>query len=391
MSEIAVRPRDHLEFREIVSRRFLPTGAQLQVQVGCMVEPDTNLGHCREGGPVQTVTVEHDERGITATLLKREGDPVRRGEVIAQHVYLFGLGCKDYAAPMDGVITGIEDRSGTIIVSAGARSCPAQSYGRVVEAEADGTISIMTRASLIWGRLGWGEPVAGRLHYLKSTGEAESADPGALDLDMRGEIVFVGRRICWDHMERALALGIGGLVGVSCEADALVTLRDYVQNVGLDGFLISRRLDDAARRLVDPSRFKLSVLSLEGAATGGGVSDALHQRLQAHHGLPCILEPQVAPPRVRLPRLLLVDPAYEDKTVEAEVVASNDNEHPIASETDYSLARVCAGPLAARYGRVEGHRVEAILDTGRSMETAPVTFNSDEAVAVPIANLELLR
>ncbi|MCH8992551.1 MAG: hypothetical protein IIA44_12505, partial [Acidobacteria bacterium] len=90
----------------LVKERILPLKGEVLVKKGDRVEPDTVVAQTHLPGPVEPMNVANlvgvPPEDIDDCMLKKEGDPIKAGDVIARSSSFFGLFKSECKARFDG-------------------------------------------------------------------------------------------------------------------------------------------------------------------------------------------------------------------------------------------------------------------------------------------------
>src|SRR3990170_945660 len=101
-----------------LERKF-PGPCKTVAKEGDKVEPESVVAHCEVSAGERLIKIAHNlgvsARDVNKYLLRKVGDRIYRGEIIARKAHALGLGKKEIKSPADGVITEV-DTNGDIIV-----------------------------------------------------------------------------------------------------------------------------------------------------------------------------------------------------------------------------------------------------------------------------------
>ncbi len=165
--------------------RSLPLGGEILVRPGETVAPGTVVAHLNPEGYLHFVNVAREldvSYNLAAgCLVKREGDPVARGEVIAARPAALGLLLAECRSPADGLIEKVYP-SGHLTIR--SHPIPVEAFvgGRVAETAPGEKVVILTRGTLVQGVWGQGGEKHGPLVVLAegSAGPPRGTQPGAV-------------------------------------------------------------------------------------------------------------------------------------------------------------------------------------------------------------------
>lgn len=184
------------------------------VKEGDRVDASSVVAHCEVSAGQRLVKVAHvlgvPRRDIKRYLLRSIGDRIYQGEIIARKKGVFGVGRKELKSPADGVITSI-DESGDIIV----KFLPmpvrlvAGASGLISDVREDAII-VRTFGSEIIGSAGLGKPREGIIKMIAQ--QNEFIIPQKIDASCQGRIIVGGSHLDRASIEKALTVGVKGIV-----------------------------------------------------------------------------------------------------------------------------------------------------------------------------------
>ena len=223
-------------------RRSLPLGGSVEVVAGAAVTPQTLIGYNSADERVHFLRTEVDGDKMSATLLKKVGDGVKRGEPVAYMTYLFGLGYKEYVSPVDGTIARIFENSGIITIREHPTPIPALLYGTVTEVEAGRSAVIEGRGTLIGAAVGHGPAAGGRLVIL-----APDPRPADIPADARGAVLALAGFLTAPILTAAFRAQAKGVIAAGCDHQVLAAFARETAGLTHEEFA-ARHYSAAARR-----------------------------------------------------------------------------------------------------------------------------------------------
>jgi len=201
----------------IRKERRLPIAGCVLVQKDVRVKADDIVARAELPGPVATVNVVN-QLGIAVSeiqdfMLKKEGDPVKTDEVIAETRPFLKFLKSVAQAPIDGTIETVSTVTGQVIVRAAPRPLDLRAYidGTVVEVRVREGVVIETEGAFIQGILGVGGEVCGEI-ALAGKGRDVAIEPDDLSDSLSGKIVVTGSFISSEVFARASKIGIAALI-----------------------------------------------------------------------------------------------------------------------------------------------------------------------------------
>ncbi len=201
----------------VVKRRRLPIPGEVLVKKGDVVTPDTIVAHTKIPGDPETVNLANklglEPSDLPDIMLKKEGDTITKGELIALKPGFFGLFKTPYHSPIDGTIDNISSITGQITLRGPAIPINVEAYipGKVVDIiEREGVV-VETPAALVQGIFGVGRERQGQLHMVAQNPE-EVLDGSKITPDMKGKVIVGGSLVTLDGIKKASDAGVAGIV-----------------------------------------------------------------------------------------------------------------------------------------------------------------------------------
>ena len=221
-------------------KRLLPLPGDVLVQKGQVVDSTTVVARTRLPGKVHVLNVVNQlsilPTDIRDYMLKKEGDEIERGEVIAEDKPFIAWFKTQVESPVSGSIESISDVTGQVLIRETPEPLEVVAYvdGRVQEIVPEQGVVVETTCSLVQGIFGVGGEVWGPLVKVTDTAE-EILRSTHITAEMRGAIVFGGAHAGWDVLQEAKTHGLRGLVVGGIDAQDLKTLLGYDLGVAITG------------------------------------------------------------------------------------------------------------------------------------------------------------
>ncbi len=213
--------------------RRLPVEGQVCVRQDERVRSETIVARAELPGRAEVVNVA-GSLGVSAGdlarhALKREGDRVEKGEILARSGGFLGLFKSECASPVSGWVESISTVTGQVVLRGEPLPVDVTAYvdGRVADVFPGEGAAVETTAAFLQGIFGIGGERWGELAVRTRSGEGR-LDEEALDETCRGKIVVGGRGVSAGCFGKAEALGIRGFVVGS------ITDRDLRAILGYD-------------------------------------------------------------------------------------------------------------------------------------------------------------
>ena len=198
-------------------RRILPIPGEVVVEEGARLQPHQVVARTFLPGKVEIVNVANkmgvDQSDVPGAMLKKEGEQVGQGEVIAEAKSLFGLLTSRATATLEGTVESISGVTGQVVLRGPPQPIEVDAYieGRVLEVVPDQGVMVESRGTLIQGIFGIGGETTGEIAMVSSS-PREVLDEDSLSADLRGRVVVGGSLVTGAALERAVQLGIRGVV-----------------------------------------------------------------------------------------------------------------------------------------------------------------------------------
>ena len=199
------------------TKRILPLKGDVHVNVGDVIQPDTIVASTNLPGNVQMVKLSNilniDPKDVGNVLRVKEGDLVRKGEMIAETEGVFGFFKSSYSSPIDGIIESISPATGRLIIR--DKPIPVQIDGyvrgvvdKVIPEEG---IVVRSSASLIQGIFGIAGEKKGVISLVSSNPEDELLESQIIS-DMKGKIIIGGSFVGIKAYKTAMKNDVAGIV-----------------------------------------------------------------------------------------------------------------------------------------------------------------------------------
>ncbi|MHB0885315.1 MAG: hypothetical protein ACYC6I_02740 [Bacillota bacterium] len=220
--------------------RRLPLLGEVLAKVGDMVNPDDVVAKTDLPGNPMSMNIAHDlacePEDVPLHMLKKPGDKITKGEVIAKASSFFGLSKKELKAPINGSVELISAVTGQVTLREPPIPVQVKAYikGKVVEILPREGVIIETPAAFVQGIFGVGGEVQGQIKLVAKT-PSDVLDASSLTPDCKGKIVVGGSLVTGAALRKAIEVGAVGLIaGGIIDAD-LIALLGYDIGVAITG------------------------------------------------------------------------------------------------------------------------------------------------------------
>ncbi len=350
--------------------RRLPMKGQVLVTPGQLVAADDIVARAEMPGMLHTIRaaqmLQLEPQELENHLVKKPGEEVSAGEVIAATSGMWGLFKNEVRSPVAGTLEEVSVVSGYARIRERPRRIEVLAHlgGRIAEVvEGEGAI-IEAQGALIQGIFGVGGERRGRLRLVsKGPGEVLSAE--ALG-DCTGCVLVAGAGVEGAAIMAAAEAGAVGLVVGAVKDKALRSYLGYdigVAITGQENVPMTVILTEGFGELPMATRTWELLLSLEGQYA------SIDGATQIRAG---VIRPEIIVTR-------------ESTAVQA-------SESPTQALTAGSRVRVIREPYFGALGRLADLPVELTrIETESQVRVATVKLDRGEVVQVPRANLEIIQ
>jgi len=219
--------------------RTLPIPGEVLVKEGKEVDFDTVVARMKIAGDPHIVkaalllSVEPQE--INKYMIKRIGEEVKKGEVIAQYIAFFGLVRRFAKSPIDGTIENV-GASGWVTVRSPPVSIEVKAYipGKVVEVIPNIGVVIEANATFIQGIFGIGGESHGKLKFLVDSPD-ETLTAEMIGPEDKDKIIIGGSFITVEAFRKAVEEGVAGVVVGGFDGVDLTKVLGYEMGIAITG------------------------------------------------------------------------------------------------------------------------------------------------------------
>lgn len=372
-------------FSVITKTRRLPIFGKVLVKEGDKVSYDTIVATTMVPGPLKTVDVSYfleveadvDEFketykcDIRKYMLKKEGDQVKKDEVIAMRKLFFGTYKKVAYSPVDGTVDTISDTSGQVMIATTPHPLDVNAYipGIIVSLIPNEGVEIETRGALIQGIFGVGGEVHGNICMLSESPD-DFLTTDKIDEQCKEKILVGGAGADIAAIKKAIA------VKASCLIIGGIRAQDIKNILGREiGVAITGHED-----------LGLTLILTEGFGRMR-MAEKTFDLLKNHEGkLACVngttqIRAGVMRPEVFIPLL------------DQKMISSNEkDEIPMEGLRPGLPVRVVQTPYFGALGKVKELPIEPQeLETESRARVLVVELEDGRNVVVPRANVELIE
>lgn len=228
------------EFARVKKIRRLPLKGEVPVKVGDKVGPDTVVAQTFVPGRPHLLAVANllniEPGEVPTVMLKKVGDEVLAGEILASYRAFFGLLKGQCTSPVRGRIQHISAVTGQVVIREPAQPVAVKAYiaGRIARILPGEGVEVETGAALIQGIFGIGGEGSGKLR-LAVKSPKEILSPRKIGEGDRGCILVGGSLITAAAMRKGEKLGVAGFIGGGVLDDDLASYLGYEIGVAITG------------------------------------------------------------------------------------------------------------------------------------------------------------
>lgn len=221
-------------------RRVLPIAGDVLVAVGDAVVARQVVAQTFMPGDITPLNMAKllsmPPADVPECLLKKAGDTLHAGDVLARTKGIFGRFRTEYTAQVAGTIESVSSVTGQVIVRGAPLPVEVLAYltGRVTEVVPREGCVIEADATFVQGIFGIGGEVFGPIRMACRDHDQELT-PDLITADMKGAVVVGGARVTEEAIERARSIGVAALVTGGVDDRDLETFLGYTLGVAITG------------------------------------------------------------------------------------------------------------------------------------------------------------
>jgi hypothetical protein len=358
----------------ISKKRILPLKGKVVVKKGERVTSDTVVARTELPGMVEPINVANilgiPPQDVPEAMLKKAGDRVEEGEVIARSKSFFGMFTSSAKAKISGTVENVSSVTGQVLLRGAPVPIEVKAYlnGIITNTfEAEG-VEVTTKGSFVQGIFGIGPETHGPIKILSRTNN-DILTEKEFDISCKSMVVVGGCMITAAGLRKAIEVGaVGIVVGGFNDKD----LRDFL---GYDLGVAITGNEDKGITLVVTEGFGEIMMA-----------EKTYDLLRRHEGQEaCIngatqIRAGVIRPEVVIPKIDAID----------QVGKENVAENP--GLTIGSPVRIIRQPYFGRLGTVTNLPSQLqILESESKARVLEVEFDDKKRAIIPRANVEMLE
>ncbi len=358
---------------KVKKERRLPLKGKVVVKKGDRVSPEDIVATTDLPGNVQMINVGNilnvDPSDVAGVMKKNIGDSFNKDELLAETKGLFGLFKSSVKVPIDCTCESVSAVTGQVVLREAPIPVEIDAYitGLVTEIIPEEGVEIETDAVFIQGIFGIGGESRGDVHIV-TTARDEEITPEMITADLKGKIVVGGSFISLEAYQKALKIGLAGVIVGGFNYHDLEAILGYTLGVAITGS------EDLVTSLI--------------ITEGYGKIPMGHRTfdlLKEHHGKFASIN-GATQIRAGVIRPEIVIPLSKENL-------TNTHRGIDASEgiSDGSLVRVIRAPYFGRMGIVRGLPAELQKMESETMVRVAAIEIGGEILHIPRSNLEMIE
>lgn len=353
----------------------MPLPGEVVVKKGDRVEAESVVARTELPGKVFSVNVAGrlsiPPGEVVKYMLKREGDPVEKDEILAESKSLFAWLKASCSSPIKGTVETISSITGQVLLREPPQPIEVRAYigGDVVEVMEKEGVVVETTATFINGIFGVGGEVVGPLELGVSSPE-EVLEPKGIRQDHAGKILVAGSLVTWEAMDKARNMGVLGIVTGGVYDEDLRSLLGYDLGVAVTG---SEKIGLTLILTEGFSRINMAKKTFELLQARRGKKASINGATQIRAG---VVRPEIIIP---LTEGGGAAPETEGSLVETGMAVG-------------AMVRVIREPYFGKIGKVKGLPAELqTIETEAKVRVVEITLADNSTVIIPRANVEMIQ
>lgn len=356
----------------IRKERRLPLEGEVLIQMGDKVVAEDAVAKTDLPGNVQLINVANSlsvpAGDVKDYMLKKEGEAVIKGEVVATTKGLFGFFKSQTLSPADGTIESISDVTGQVILREPPIPVEVKAYidGSAVDVIPNEGVVIETYGTYIQGILGVGGEVVGTLEVVVDSPDVlltrEFIQPSH-----RGKILVGGSLIEHDAIQEAIQQGVKGLITGGINDEDLRKLLGYELGVAITG---SEEIGITLVVTEGFGRIRMAERTFNLLSDREGLKTSINGATQIRAG---VVRPEI-----------IIPFETDERLVETEIsIGMLDIGTPV---------RMIREPYFGKLGRVAALPIELQqIETEAKVRVLEVELEDGDYITLPRANVEIIE
>lgn len=358
----------------ITKRRILPIKGEVVAKLNDPVSPDDVVARTYLPGNVEPMNIANilsvDPQEVRECMLKREGERVAEGEIIAKSKGFLGLFQSSAKAKRSGKIENISDVTGQVMVRGDPIPIEIKAYvkGIVTEIIVSEGVVISTGGMYVQGIFGVGGETSGLIKFTVKD-NSDILTPEKIPNDSAGKVLIGGAMVTADAIRKAISQKASGIVtGGFDDRD----LRDFL------GY-------DLGVAITGQEKLGLTLIVTEGFGKISMAPNTFNLLKENEGKLACINGATQIRAGVIRPEIIVPEPIDESINKIHKSATTQSLSHG-------SKIRIIREPYFGHIGFVNSLPPElTTLESGSKARIVDVRLENDRVVTIPRANIEMIE
>lgn len=358
----------------ITKNRILPLKGEVIVKKGDKVKPDDIVARTHLPGTVEPINVANilgiPPEDIEDAMLKKQGDAVKEGEIIAMAKSFFGLFKSKCPAKISGTIESISHVTGQVLLRGAPIPVTVKAYldGEVVDVFENEGVAVSSWCSFVQGIFGIGGETHGEIKVVVPDNTTVLEDKH-IDESCQGKVLVGGSLVTANAIKKAAQVNAAGIIVGGFDDKDLRAFLGYDIGVAITG----------------SEEIGITLIVTEGFGQINMAQKTFNLLKSKEGQLACINGATQIRAGVIRPELII--PFAGD--IHAKTAETDYREHGLNIGTP---VRVIRHPYFGRLGKVTDLPPQlTVLESGSSARVLEVEFDDETRAIVPRANVEMLE
>ncbi len=222
------------------TKRILPIAGEVRVAVGDKVSAQDVVAETFMPGDITPINLSNllslSPSEVKESLLKKMGDQIEIGDIIARSKGIFGFLKQEYASKVAGKLESVSDVTGQVILRGKPLPIQVQAFlsGEVVEVFPNEGVAIEAEVSYVQGIFGIGGEAYGQIKMVCQSHSEELTEFSITD-EMQGMIIIGGARMTGAAVRKAIDVGVAAVVSGGMDDHDLKEILGYDLGVAITG------------------------------------------------------------------------------------------------------------------------------------------------------------
>ncbi len=359
----------------IRKKRVLPLKGDILVTKGTVLKAEDIVARTELPGKVRSTNVVNklgiQPQELRSYMLKKEGDPVKKNEPIAEaksFMTWFGTVC---TSPITGTVESVSTVTGQVLFREPPRPVQVHAYidGKVIEAIENEGVVMETFATFIQGIFGIGGEVTGELAIAVDSPD-EVLDPDKITEKLKDKIIVGGSLVRYDTIEDAKKKGVKAIIIGGIYDEDLKKILGYDLGVAITG---SENIGITLIVTEGFGQIGMAHKTFELLKSRAGSKASVNGATQIRAG---VVRPEIIIPYA------LESVASSGTEIEADREGLKAND----------IVRVIREPFFGRIGKVKTLPSEPQqIETESKVRVLEVEFSDSSIAVIPRANVEMVK